>query len=128
MAKSTKKKTSKKVDPTNISHEGTLKLSDILRLTLLRYEAEVRASDGEIRLHVGSLESYIKSIDPEGKITKMQSEIQALVHNRDLIKKKYQDTLKEIESELGISMSDFSFDTETGILHKNPTELSPSTN
>ena len=107
-------------DPETVSHMGTLRLSDVTRLTLLHLDAEVRVADGEIVIHATSLNAFIKSIDPEGRIVKMQTELQALVQRRDQMKNRYKDTVKEAGIQLGVTMSDYSFDEGTGILHQAP--------
>lgn len=62
--------------------------------------------------------SYLKQIDPEGRLAKMDAELQQAAGAHQAAQKQYQETVEAAETRLGIKLNEYTFDTDTGILRK----------
>ncbi len=121
----TVRKNNKKIPQDNISHEGALRLSDLERLKLLRFDAEIRAIDANNTNLAVSLRAYIKQVDPNGIIVQTQNSIDANTKKRTELFHEYEKLREEIGTKLGIDMTKVSFDDETGVIHEHPVNGDP---
>jgi hypothetical protein len=96
-----------------------LSLSELELFKLRAFEAEKRAAATEAKLLSLQKENFIKLIDPEGRLAAFDRKIKETVvlHNTATIR--YRTIIEETEKRLNISMKDFSFDDETGVLLPN---------
>lgn len=62
--------------------------------------------------------SYLKQVDPEGRLAKMDSELQQAAGAHQAAQKQYQEVVEAAEKRLGIKLNEYTFDTDTGILRK----------
>ena len=99
---------------------NVLKLDNETRLNLCRFEAEVRAARNQFTLEQMRLGEYIKSIDKDGIIAKSQATLQATALHMATMEARYNSLRQEVEEKLGIALREYSFDDETGTLHKHP--------
>lgn len=117
-----KKNTAKKKPKTPadcVSPEGSMRLDDVSRLTLLRWDAETRAAERELVVQKAALSAYLKSIDPQGHIGRQQAGIAAVEGALQKARAEYAAALSRAEAKLGVLMRDYSYDDESGLLHKN---------
>lgn len=94
----------------------SLKQEELLLLRAL--EAETKAMSLEARIIAIEKAALLRKIDPENKIEQMNQGIDA---RKEIARKKkllYVAAISKIEKRLGISMSEYSFDDETGTLTK----------
>ena len=62
--------------------------------------------------------SYLKQVDPEGRLAKMEAELQQAAGAHQAAQKQYQEVVESAEKRLGIKLNEYTFDTDTGILRK----------
>ena len=103
-------------EPQHATDALYLTQTEVLRLRLFHSEQE--RFSRQHTLAAIQKASYIKQLDPEGRLAKMDSELQHAASAHQAAQKQYQETLQAAESRLGIKLNDYTFDTDTGILHK----------
>lgn len=94
----------------------SLKQEELLLLRAL--EAETKAMSLEARIIAIEKAALLRKIDPENKIEQMN---QGIDTRKEAVRRKkllYVAAISKIEKRLGISMSEYSFDDETGTLTK----------
>ena len=126
MALFKKSKSKVKAPKDCLSMHGTLKIDDLSRMTLLRWEAQMQAYQSDILNRNIALNAFIKSVDPSGQISKQQQAITATQAELVRARTAYEDARGSIEKKLGIDLRDYSFDTESGVLHEIPVEKTPN--
>lgn len=94
-----------------------LRLTDVVRLTLCRYEAEVRAARHQLAAEQAQLREYVAVLDKDGVIAKRQAIIYTLLHQVSEMQARYDKTRQEVEKDLKINLKEYSFDDESGLLH-----------
>lgn len=114
------KKTTKTSSKKNRADSGILKIDSDVRLNLLHLDAEVRAARNQFTMEQMKLGQYIQSIDKDGIIMKSQAALQATAQNMQVMEARYSNLRNEVEAKLGINLREYSFDDETGVLHKHP--------
>ena len=105
------KKGAKKVEEPKM-----LALSQEERLLLRLHESETVRWASEAHLRQGKKLSFLKQVDPQGLLGKMDEEIRAVAAKSQASKKQYEDVVKRIEERLKVKLADYSFDDETGAL------------
>lgn len=93
----------------------SLKETEILSLKL--YEAETRAATYAATIRQMEREAYLRKIDPENKLGKLEEEFRGYAKKANDYRGAYQRTITNIEARVGISMKDYTYDDETGVLH-----------
>ena len=91
-------------------------LTNLERLTILRLDAEIRASQYKLQLTKDLLGRYLEKVDPQGRIAKMNKEISDWTERNARWAGEYQAALQKIRSERGIDLAEYTFDDETGAL------------
>lgn len=108
----------KSVPKENISDNGTLKLSEIQRLTLNWEGAELRSIKATLRMKLSEQESYLKRVDPQGLLRKMQSDIASLEAASKVFESKFAASCLAASSALGMDPNKkWSYDDQTGLVH-----------
>ena len=97
---------------------ATLQLDAVTRLTLCRYEAEVRAARHQMAAEQAQLAQYLAKIDKEGYVAQKQATIYGLIQQVSAMQARYDQAAQQVEQDLHIHLKDYSFDDESGILHK----------
>lgn len=92
----------------------SLTTEEVLRLRL--HESEVVRWGSDAQLKNGRRLAYIQKIDPEGQMAKMEEEVRASAVKSQQAKQQYEVVTKRIEARLGIKLTNYSFDDETGTL------------
>ena len=98
--------------------EAALQLDTVTRLTLCRYEAEVRAARHQMAAEQAQLAQHLAAIDKEGYVAKKQATIYELIQQVSAMQARYDQIAQQVEHDLHISLKDYSFDDESGILHE----------
>ena len=98
----------------------TLKLDNDTRLNLMHLDAEVRAARNQFTMEQMKLAQYIQSIDKDGIIARSQAALQATAQHMGVMEARYSQLRQEVEKKMGINLREYSFDDETGTLHKHP--------
>lgn len=62
--------------------------------------------------------AYLKQIDPNGQLAKIEQDMGLASGSAEAARKQYQEVLEAVEARLGIKLTDYSFDANTGVLHK----------
>jgi hypothetical protein len=98
--------------------DQVIKLDDMTRMNLCRLDAEVRAARNQFMLQQMQLAEHIRSIDKDGKLAGMQAGLHATAMHMQEMEARYNGVRQEVEQKMGILLREYSFDDETGILHK----------
>jgi hypothetical protein len=93
----------------------SLKETEVLSLKL--YEAETRAATYAATIRQMEREAYLRKIDPENKLGKLEEEFRGYAKKANDYRNLYQRTITNIETRVGISMKDYTYDDDTGMLH-----------
>jgi hypothetical protein len=101
-----------------LSEATVLQLDAVTRLTLCRYEAEVRAARHQMVAEQAQLAQYLAKIDKEGYVAQKQATISTLIQQISAMQARYDQTAQQVEHDLHISLKNYSFDDESGILHE----------
>lgn len=112
-------KSAKKLPPENTGPNGEMKIDDMSLQKLCRLEAEVRAGRNQFTLEQLQMANYVASIDKDGVINKMQASLQSLVQQVQTAEAAYNGLRDEIGRKLGINLREYSFDDQSGLLHKH---------
>lgn len=62
--------------------------------------------------------SYLKQIDPEGRLAKIEQDMGLASGAAEAARKQYQEVIEAVEARLSVKLHDYSFDMNTGVLHK----------
>lgn len=62
--------------------------------------------------------AYLKQIDPNGQLAKIEQDMGLASGSAEAARKQYQEVLEAVEARLGVKLNDYSFDANTGVLHK----------
>lgn len=93
----------------------SLKETEVLSIKL--FEAETRAATYAATIRQMEREAYLRKIDPENKLGKLEEEFRNFAKKANDYRGAYQRTITNIETRVGISMKDYTYDDETGVLH-----------
>ena len=125
------KKTAKKVAPVEAAKSAAeapvttdaapmefLSLTEAETLKLRLFQSEQERYGRQYTLATIHRMSYLKQIDPEGRLAKMEQEMGLASGAAEAARKQYQEVIEAVEARLNIKLTDFSFDANTGVLHK----------
>lgn len=96
--------------------EAALALNETERLRLRTYLAEHRRYNAEATMRLLEKQALIRQLDPDNKLGLLDQAIRSASESAAKAQAQHNETLKEIEDRLKISIKDFSFDDETGRL------------
>lgn len=120
MAKKNEKKTRLKVVALEDRHPKVMQLDELTREKLLRLDAEMRGAQDRATMHISALNSYIKQIDPSGRMQQLQTEVIALKKVYEDKAKSYAELCEDVGKKFSIKMQEYAFDDVTGILTPLP--------
>lgn len=106
----------KKQQPIEQPRELTLTQVEALRLRL--FHAEHERAGKAFTLAGINRASYLKQIDPQDNLSKLDAEMKAAAASAEEARKQYQETVETAEARLGIKLSEYTFDGDTGLLRK----------
>ena len=109
--------TSTPAAPKEVS-ESILRLDPVTRLSLCRFEAEVRAARHQMEAQKAQMSQYLATIDKEGLVVKLQASIYAHMQQAMVMQARYDQISKQVEADLKIVLANYSFDDESGVLHE----------
>lgn len=89
---------------------------EVLRLRL--FHAEQERSVKAYTLASINRASYLKQIDPQDNLSKLDADIRSSTASSEEARKRYQETVQSAESRLGINLTEYTFDGDTGLLRK----------
>lgn len=93
-----------------------LKMTSEECLRIRLYESETVRYGMEAQLKQARRAAYLRQIDPNGELAKMEAEIKALSERSIGARKQYVNVVKAVEGRLSVKLSEYSFDDDTGIL------------
>lgn len=105
--------------PDNVGPNGELRLDEMSLQRLCRLEAEVRAGQAQFTLESMQMAQYVASIDKDGVINKMQVGLRTLAQHVQTVEAAYNALREETGKRIGINLREYSFDDQTGVLHKH---------
>lgn len=110
----------KKVVTTTPAPEATaeLVLTEPEALKLRLFMSEQERFGRQYTLATIQRASYLKQIDPNGQLEKIERDMGLASGSAEAARKQYQDTLQAIEARLNIKLDGYSFNADTGVLHK----------
>lgn len=115
---SSKRASKSKIHASNISEEGTLKLSDAERFKLNWESAEMRAASNALRIKLMEYEMHLKKVDPTGLIKRYLSEISALTESHKSCERKFMESSRQIAQKFKMDPTHkWSYDDESGLIH-----------
>jgi len=121
-AQKTKKTTKAKETVTTVAAElapkPELVLTEPEALKLRLFMSEQERFGRQYTLATIQRVSYLKQIDPEGRLTKIEQDMGLASGAAEAARKQYQEVLEAVEARLSIKLHDYSFDANTGVLHK----------
>lgn len=91
-------------------------LTEVELLKLKLAEAEMKCANLSANIKLMERNAYVTKIDPENKLGQIEAEIRSFLERASQSKNKYNETIASVESRVGIKMSDYSYDDETGTL------------
>jgi len=92
---------------------------DLLRLT--RAIEKERAARMELVVASGALNALFQQwMQENAQAREANDKIKALQAEQKAAEKTYQDLIAKIGTDLGVDLREYSFDDETGVLHKRP--------
>jgi len=97
---------------------GELYLSETEVLRLRLFHAEQERSLKAYTLATISRASYLKQVDPQDNLSKLDADIRSSAASSEEARKRYQETVQSAESRLGIKLTEYTFDGDTGLLRK----------
>jgi hypothetical protein len=100
---------------------AVVRLTELTRMNLLRLHAEVDATEVRIKMNQTALATYLKSVDPEGRVSAYETELGNLRSKLRRFGDEYRTLLAALAQEHGVDMQNCSFDEETGMLHTHTT-------
>jgi hypothetical protein len=113
-----KRRSRKKVEVQQQQFQQSMQLTEVevLKLRLFMTEQERHARQKVI----SSIQraAYLKQIDPQDILGQFDKEFAATDAANELAKKQYQAIIEAVESRLQLKLTDYSFDSDTGLLHK----------
>lgn len=96
---------------------AALQLSDVERMGLLLWDAEMRAASAEAQLAKIERATYLARIDPDGGLWKFDALIASKKNAGALATAERKEVVTAIETRLLIKLSEYSFDDRSGVLH-----------
>ena len=111
----TKKKTKKAVANSFATIE-VIRVDDVDRLGLLLTHANIRAIRAEYTLQRQKLDAFLKEMDKDGIVTRANSALDGLRRASEEADQKYQAIVASIEEKLGVRLSEYTMQQETGEL------------
>lgn len=112
---SPKRRKSTKPAPADVVPQQ-MALNEPERLRLRAYMAEFRRYNAEASLRLLEKQAYLRQLDPDNKLAVLDQAIRGVSESAAKAQQQYNETLAGVEKRLGISIKDFSFDDETGLL------------
>ena len=94
----------------------TLTKEELHKLQLT--QAQTRAANAEAALEMLRRDLLQKQIDPENKLARMGAFIRARTNEAAAAQAAYQETIKAIETRLGINLKEWAFNDENGQLSR----------
>lgn len=91
-------------------------LKEAERLTLKLAESEAQRYSIEANFRLLQRENLLRKLDPDNQLGKLETEARSAVDRAQQAKRRYAQTVQNIEERLNLKMSDYSFDDETGTL------------
>jgi len=104
-----------------------LTLSDLDTQKLARYSLEFELLEQKVAVQRLLRDAFLAKVDPQGVLAKLDAKIQELTRNHHTARQKYTEIRKNIGDSLGIDLSEYSYDDESGVLHIIPKEESTPT-
>jgi hypothetical protein len=95
-----------------------LSLTQVEVLSLRLYHSENERSQKAFTLAGINRAAYLKQIDPQENLSKFEAEMRASAAASEEARKRYQDVMQSAEARLGIKLSEYTFDGDTGLLRK----------
>lgn len=93
-----------------------LKMTSEECLRVRLYESETVRYGMEAQMKQARRAAYLRQIDPNGELAKMDAEIKALSERSVGARKQYINVVKAVEGRLNVRLSEYSFDDDTGVL------------
>ena len=93
-----------------------LKMEPIEIAKIMRYQAEFEALKARADIYKMQSEALIVKLDPKGEIKASLDEQQRFMAAAALVSARYAEVRESVGKRLGIDMSKYSFDDETGVL------------
>jgi len=107
-----KPKVSKTEEPQDLT------LTNVERLSLRLFLSDMDRFSKAHNLAFVQRMGFIKQIDPDGTIARFDKELSVASQGVEEAGKQYQEVVSAVEKRLGISLKDFSFDADTGVLRR----------
>lgn len=95
-----------------------LVLTEAETLKLRLFHSEQERFGRQYTLATIQRSSYLKQIDPNGQLEKIERDMGLASGSAEAARKQYQETIQGIEARLNIKLDGYSFDGNTGVLHK----------
>lgn len=111
-----KKNEVKEPDLTNPEASGILALNREEIHALEKAQLQAELAGVRFQLVQAMKREYIAKIDPQGNIAAMDDQAKRLSADASEAKQSYANTVAAIEKRLGVKMSDYAWDDETGVL------------
>jgi hypothetical protein len=92
----------------------SLSQDELLKLRL--HESETVRWASEAHLRQGKRNEFLRKVDPQGLLSKMDEEIRAVAQKSQQCRMAYQQVAASVEKRLNIKLAEYSFDDETGVL------------
>lgn len=92
-------------------------LDEMTMHKLARFAAEMESLQNQVSVQRLLKDNLLIKIDPHGMLAKLDSKIQDLSSKYHVANEKYAKLRGEVGEKLGIDMSKYSYDDETGALH-----------
>lgn len=95
-----------------------LVLTEPETLKLRLFQSEQERYGRQYTLATIQRTSYLKQIDPNGQLAKIEQDMGLASGAAEAARKQYQEVIDAVEARLGVKLNDYSFDMNTGVLHK----------
>lgn len=82
------------------------------------FQFQARAFEAEMQLEVLKKDAYLAKIDPESRLAKMMALIRGRSNEAAIAKQAYTKTIADIEARLSISLKEWSYNDENGLLSR----------
>jgi hypothetical protein len=115
--KSPRKKAPPSAPAVESKEPKVLQLDQITLLKMEKFQAIIRACTSESQNVQALRRALMAKIDPQGHVEKLDSRLVALREESRTNENSYKTLMADVEAKLGIKMSDYSYDDETGALH-----------
>jgi len=117
-AKKTKKAKAEVTTPAPAQPEAELVLTEPEALKLRLFMSEQERYGRQYTLATIQRASYLKQIDPNGQLEKLERDMGLASGSAEAARKQYQETIQAVEARLNIKLDGYSFNADTGVLNK----------